>query len=216
MPRKMKMKMKGGSCPPGTFCIENLTLLFLLLVLGVCGYCLYTSFMRSKGDYTIQPNSIMHHHNNLGPHLHSLENMKNHLMFNVSSSSGYDMLRPLADPKVSVSSDPKDTLLNPYAPPVHVNQPHAYKQVGYLKNDSHGHVMFPLFAKPQHLRRDKWYYYTIYNNIKLPVYSKGRKCSSEHGCDSLYSGDTVTLENLPGNFQVSTYDNETLVYDPMI
>ena len=23
----------------------------------------------------------------------------------------------------------------------------------------------------------------------------------EYGCDSLYSGDTVTLENLPGNFK---------------
>ena len=137
-------------------------------------------------------------------------------MFNVSSQSAYDMLRPLADPRISVSSAPKDTLLNPYSPPIHVNQPHAYKQIGYLKSDSHGHNMFPLFAKPQHLRRDKWYYYTIYDNIKLPIYHKGRKCSSEHGCDSLYNGDHVTLENLPGNFEVSTYDNETLVYDPVI
>ncbi len=36
-------------------------------------------------------------------------------MFNVSSetvnTSGYDMLRPLANPRVSVSSNPKDTLL---------------------------------------------------------------------------------------------------------
>lgn len=218
----MKLKMKGGSCPPGTFCIENLTLLFLVLVLCIGAYCLYLSMKSSSAltpySHELSHNTgIIHHHNNLGPHLHSLANMKDHLMFNISSnSSGYDMLRPLADPKISVSSDPKDTLLNPYAPPVHVNQPHAYKQIGYLKNDSHGHVMFPLFAKPQHLRRDKWYYYTIYNNIKLPVYSKGRKCSSEHGCDSLYSGDQVTLENLPGNFEVSTYDNETLVYDPVI
>ena len=47
-------------------------------------------------------------------------------------------------------------------------------------------------------------------------YTKGRKCSSEHGCDSLYSGDMVTLENMPGNFVVTTYDNETLTYDPAI
>jgi hypothetical protein len=171
------------------------------------------------GHDNLFSNTFVHAHNNLPPHGHLRKEQHNHLMFNVPSESvttSYDMLRPLMDPRISVSSNPKDTLLNPYAPPVHVNQPHAYKQIGYLKNGSMSQQMFPIFAKPQHIRRDKWYYYTIYDNIKLPIYSKGRKCSSEHGCDSLYSGDIVTLENLPGEYIVTTYDNETLTYDPTI
>ena len=76
--------------------------------------------------------------------------------------------------------------------------------------------MFPIFSKPIHLRRDKWYYYTIYDNIKLPIYSNGRKCSSEYGCDSLMNGDIVQLENMNESFMVTLYDNHTLTYDPVI
>lgn len=216
MPRK---------CPPNTFCIENMTMVFILILVGIIMYCMFVLkpptlskieipfLMKKDGGDLFQ-----HHHNNLGPHVHDAST--HHSMFNVSSdavrTTNYDMLRPLADPSISYNRDPKDTLLNPYAPPLQVNQPHAYRQIGYLKNDTLGHQMFPIFAKPQHIRRDKWYYYTIYNNIKLPIYSKGRKCSSEYGCDSLYNGDVVQLENLPGNFVVSTYDNETLVYEPAV
>lgn len=212
---------RAKKCPPGVLCIENYTLVFILLLLGIVLYCMYY-YNSSSSNHTnvLDNNYVSHYHNNLPPHMHQRDSLNIHKMFNVSSlalnESGYNMLRPLADPRISVSSNPKDTLLNPYAPPLHVNQPHKYKQIGYLKNESMGHQMFPIFAKPQHLRRDKWYYYTIYDNIKLPIYSKGRKCSSEHGCDSLYSGDVVTLENMPGNFLVTTYDNETLTYDPAI
>jgi hypothetical protein len=212
---------RSKKCPPGVLCIENYTLVFILLLLGIVLYCMYF-YNSPTPNHTnvLDQNYISHYHNNLPPHQHHKDVLNLHKMFNVSSlavnESGYNMLRPLADPRISVSSNPKDTLLNPYAPPLHVNQPHRYKQIGYLKNESMGHQMFPIFAKPQHLRRDKWYYYTIFDNIKLPIYSKGRKCSSEHGCDSLYSGDMVTLENMPGNFVVTTYDNETLTYDPAI
>ena len=168
MPRKLKFsKLKGGNCPPGTFCIENMTMIFLFILLAIGAYFIYMMTYNPKQMYYNPNAEVMHHHNNNGPHFHTNDEIKNHLMFNVSSQSAYDMLRPLADPRISVSSDPKDTLLNPYSPPIHVNQPHAYKQIGYLKSDSHGHNMFPLFAKPQHLRRDKWYYYTIYDNNLL-------------------------------------------------
>lgn len=229
--RTIKPKMKGGNgganiasqCPPGAFCIENLTLGFILLLLAIVGYCVYsartvanTMFGVNSPLNTLNMTPFQHAHNNLPPHGHTGAEMQNHLLFNVASESMYDMLRPIARPGIATSSNPKDTLLNPYAPPLQSNQPHAYKQIGYLKNDAMGHQMFPLFAKPQHIRRDKWYYYTIYDNIKLPVFAKGRKCSSETGCDSLMNGDVIQLENMPGNFIVSTYDNETLVYDPVV
>lgn len=191
------------------FNYEFYILFFLLIIIILLIYCIYKNYF--KNSVTEQKQIFTHHHNNLSPHIHS-----SHPLFNVSSDSAYNMLRPLADPKFSFNSNPTDTLLNPYSPPVQYNQPHSYKQIGYLKNSNYGNKMFPIFAKPVHLKRDKWYYYTIYDNIKLPIYSNGRKCSSEHGCDSLMNGDLVELENIQDTFVVSTYDNHTLTYDPVI
>lgn len=213
--------MAKRRCPPGVLCIENLTLYLICIVL--LGTLLF--FYYNKGAvnlpsvYSTSSSTLYsHHHNNLPPHFHD---RSEHPLFNVSSQamipeSGYNTLRPIAKPGISYNNDPKDTLMNPYSPPLQTNQPHAYRQIGYLKNGNHGHKMFPIFAKPQHVRRDKWYYYTIYDNIKLPIYYKNRKCSSDHGCDSLMNGDVVKLENMQEDFVVTTYDNESLVYDPAI
>lgn len=191
MPRK---------CPKGTICIENYTILFISLLCGIVAYCIY----QKRGCVFC-------------PHVDVVESpiitMTNRPSTQVTN---YDMLRPIARPGVSYNQNPEDALLNPYAPPLRYNEPHQYKQVGYLKNESHYNKLFPIFAKPIHLRRDKWYYYTIYDNIKLPIYSNGRKCVSTHGCDSLMNGDMVKLENMNGDFQVSLYENHTLTYDPVV
>ena len=225
--------MPRRKCPKGTICIENFTMVIIFVFLLVIGYYVYKNNFCKTCNH-IEPNSALkdtplfsqlftHFHNNIGPHSHrTYSNQElpqihsSHPVFNVASNSGYDMLRPIANPNVSYNNNPTDTLMNPYSPPVQYNQPHSYRQIGYLKNQSYGDKMFPIFAKPVHLRRDKWYYYTIFDNIKLPIYSNGRKCSTEHGCDSLMNGDLVTLENMSGQFVVSMYDNHTLTYDPVI
>ena len=212
-------------CPKGVICIENYTILFiLLLIFGLVYYYLSQSFPNSYHNHIEhQPNNMLfgHYHNNTPPHTHQISYNhigihSSHPMFNVSSQSGYNMLRPILNPSVSYVSNQNDTLMNPYSPPVQYNEHHAYKQIGYLKSNTYGNKLFPIFAKPVHLRRDKWYYYTIFDNIKLPIYSNSRKCSSEHGCDSLSNGDVIQLENMNENFVVSTYDNSTLTYDPVI
>jgi|TARA_Y100000992_G_C21106317_1_gene415080 hypothetical protein len=195
--------MARSKCPKGTICIENYTVLFICLLLLVIGYFVY------KHHFCL---SCSHIDLNTTTHSPSLPPT----MFNIASNSGYEMLRPIARPGLSYNKNPTDTLLNPYSPPTQHNNPHTYKQIGYLKNEEHGNKLFPIFAKPVHLRRDKWYYYTIFDNIKLPIYSNGRKCSSEHGCDSLMNGDSVQLENMNNIFHVSMYDNHTLTYDPVI
>ena len=187
---------------------DNYILLFLFIIIVLLSFCIYKKYFFNTN---ISNNSNLHYHNNMNPHIHS-----SHPLFNVSSDSAYNMLRPISNPSISYNNNPTDTLMNPYSPPVNYNQSHSYRQIGYLKNSNYGNKMFPIFAKPVHLRRDKWYYYTIYDNIKLPIYSNHRKCSSEHGCDSLMNGDIVQLENMNDNFIVSTYDNHTLTYDPVI
>ncbi len=205
------MAKQASKCPPGTFCIETYTLLLSITLIGILLYLVYQHCNVSQISKTSSslllssPSSIIHHHNNLAPHIH-----------HEKPRSSYDLLRPIMDPRISYNQTPNDTLMNPYSPPLQYNQPHNYRQVGYLKNETHSTKMFPIFAKPIHTRRDKWYYYTIYDNIKLPIYSNGRKCSSEHGCDSLMNGDQIFLENMNEPYVVYLYDNYTLTYDPSI
>lgn len=198
-------------CPKGAICFETYTLLFLILLcLGVLFYYIrrldeVPSSMRSSNHHESSQHMFQHYHNNMPPHIHP----------NIPVS-GYDMLRPIADPRISVTNHPKDTLLNPYAPPVQYNEPHAYRQIGYLKNESMMNKMLPIFARPVHVRRDKWYYYTIFDNIKVPIYYRTRKCTSTHGCDELYNGEIVQVEGMKDDFVVYLYDNHTLMYDPVI
>lgn len=205
-------------CPKGAICFETYTLLFLIIIfLFIIGtyvkkfyneqHHVMNTIMKKNQDEqkNMLWNLTSHHHNNLPPHLH----VQNH-------SSGYDLLRPIADPRVAVSSHPTDTLMNPYAPPVQYNEPHSYRQIGYLKNESMMNKMLPLFARPVHVRRDKWYYYTIFDNIKVPIYYRTRKCTSTHGCDELYNGEIVQVEGMQQNFTAYLYDNHTLMYDPVL
>lgn len=200
--------MARSKCPKGTICIENYTIIVITLLLGTVIYYTYSHYYcpNCKNIELTSMNNMPLHHSTQHYHIPIVR----------SPESGYNLLRPIARAGMSYNQNPSDTLLNPYAPPVKYNDYHAYKQIGYLKNSQFGNKLFPIFAKPVHMRRDKWYYYTIFDNIKLPIYSNGRKCSSEHGCDSLMSGDSVQLENINDNFQVTMYDNHTLTYDPVI
>ena len=204
----VKKSKSLSKCPPGTFCIESFTMVFVLALIGILLFFVYKHCNSSETNINLSPtphSSFLHYHNNLAPHVH-----------HQSPQSGYDMLRPIMDPRISYNQTPSDTLMNPYSPPLQYNQPHNYRQIGYLKNENQSTKMFPIFAKPVHARSAKWYYYTIYDNIKLPIYSNGRKCSSEHGCDSLMNGDQISLENMSEPYHVYLYDNHTLTYDPSI
>jgi hypothetical protein len=95
-----------------------------------------------------------------------------------------------------------DTVQNPYAPPIRYYED-TYTQLGFLSNHS---TKIILFGKPAHYRRDKWYYYTIIDNIKLPVEINKRKCTVQPGCDSVSSKDVVIVDGK--EYVVNLYDSE--------
>jgi hypothetical protein len=109
-----------------------------------------------------------------------------------------------ADLNVKLVQDSKDTLRNPYAPPLRYNEP-TYSQLGYL---SRGSSKYILFGKPAHYGRDKWYYYTIINDIKLPIEINKRKCTVSPGCDSVSSKDKVVVDG--EEYIVTMYDTDLL------
>lgn len=106
-----------------------------------------------------------------------------------------DLLTPVVQEqpslKVKLVQDARDTLDNPYTPPLRYVDTESYKQMGYLKRNS---SRLPFFGKPANVRRDMWYYYTLMDGIKLPVTINKRKCSISPGCSSVSSGDEIVVD----------------------
>lgn len=109
--------------------------------------------------------------------------------------------------------------------------PSQYTQVGILtkigenfsKNDDNcasTKLILPLMGRRHLTGRDKWQYYTISNtgniNTKLPIRANGRSCTSEYGCDPLYSGDIVFVEGYDNKFKATIYENSIFSYIPVL
>jgi hypothetical protein len=109
------------------------------------------------------------------------------------------------DLRIGIQDKTTDTIRNPYAPPVQY-QNADYNQLGYL---SAGAYKIPLLGKPaSNMSRDRWYYYTIQNGIKIPVCKGKRKCSTSPGCDSVSTGDVVLVDE--SEFTVQMYETDMM------
>jgi hypothetical protein len=218
--------MKTKKCPPGIICIENMTMITILVVLLFGGMWIMRSSLnetsRTSYQYYNRPptNEVIIHEQ---PAL------------NVRPNYGYTNL-------------PGDVLMNPYVPPVGdegyirnggltrgygvgipvnvstnlgaVNT--DYRQMGIL-TPLHGKGekanILPLMGRPLFVSRDKWQYYSMSdqkNTMKLPIRKNGRSCTSEYGVDKLYNGDIVYVEGYNQGFKVTTYETDTLQYIPFI
>lgn len=111
-------------------------------------------------------------------------------------------------------------MLNPYSPPLKPLETNigatraAYNQVGILTATNSKGAVMPLMGRPLFTNRDKWQYYSMNTNVKLPLSKNGRSCTNEYGCDQLYSGDTVYVEGINEAYRVTIYDSDTMRYLP--
>lgn len=101
------------------------------------------------------------------------------------------------------------------------NYPSQYSQMGILtRKEGKDDLILPLMGRRINNGRDKWQYYTISNNgnlnTKLPIIFNGRNCTSENGCNEMYSNDTVYVEGYKDKFVTTVYENQTISYIPVI
>ena len=54
------------------------------------------------------------------------------------------------------------------------------------------------------------------NSVKLPISFNGRSCTNEYGCDNLYNGDSVYVEGYNDAFKVTMYETQKLRYLPSL
>jgi hypothetical protein len=212
-------------CPPGVFCIENLSFAAVIAVaaVAVIAYLLRAqaptqAYGQSYGQAYGQAQAQAQAH-----------------------AQAYDQGHPSmfqSRANYGVSNAREDVLLNPYAPPMRDDRASldirgpavmpinvstqgtgnaAYRQVGILTRISGPETILPLMGRPLFRNRDKWQFYTISeksNFIKLPISVKGRSCTNEYGCDNVYNGDTVYVEGYNDAFKVTAYDNAVMQYLP--
>ena len=205
-------------CPPGVFCIENYTLVFVLIISIAILYYLNNKFRNNNSNTNNKSETI-----NLD------------LISNFTS-----LLNNIKIPRNYITNDSNDILLNPYEPPLRnnsvFNQPvfnkpgipiniptqsvdTNYRQVGILTRVNGGETILPLMGRPLFPNRDKWNFYTMSDNnnsIKLPISYKKKSCTNEYGCDNLNNGDTVYVEGYNDAFKVTSYDNNSMRYIPYI
>jgi hypothetical protein len=206
-------------CPPGVFCVENMTMVFIILICVLAIYLGTTTFSLFKNE-----------NKNTLPR----ENEKE-MVLNVPESSFFLKQNNL------FSNAPNDVFMNPYNPPLKVNPFYNpthipdvrgrvpiniptshydmnYNQVGIATRNDGTETILPIFGRPLHANRNKWQYYTMTgnNNIKLPVSKNGRSCTDTIGCDELYNGDGVYVEGYKDTFNVTIYDNSEPRYIPYL
>ena len=192
-------------CPPGVICIENITIIFALLI--VCGVLVFMNMKTRTNNIIIKEQQ---HSTGIFPQQgYGFSNLESDVLMNPYNA-------PLKDNRVNPigNLDPRGTPIN--IPTQGVNSP--YRQVGILTrlNGDEENIL-PLMGKPLITSRDKWNYYTMTdknNMIKLPITHKGKSGTSEYCCDSLYNGDTIYVEGYNDAFKVTMYENNTMQYIP--
>jgi hypothetical protein len=209
-------------CPPGVICIENMTI-FIIIIILILILMLIASYFYYKN--TLSGLTLTQ-----GPSIQT-----NEIIVNDVDRGGL-----FSRPNYSYSNIPNDILLNPYTPPYRDDRVFpfnldprgsvqipinistsavdtTYRQVGLLKRINGPETLLPLMGRPLFTNKDKWQFYTLNeNNIKLPISFKQRSCTSEYGCDNIYTGDSVYVDGIDAVFKATMYDNAVYKYIPFV
>ena len=77
--------------------------------------------------------------------------------------------------------------------------------------------VLPLFGKPLYKGSSNWLYYTTSNsNIKIPLKNQNKDCSDDRGCAEIYDNDTISIDELNGEFNVKIYKFDKPRYIPNV
>jgi hypothetical protein len=175
-------------CPPGVFCMQNVTvLMIIIIILGLFGFLYLSNQQKTISSTTMIQKDYIGYPHLEDPYAPPLKDDRYVVPINVSTNIGavdanyrqIGIITPL-------NSSSKDNIL-------------------------------PLMGRPLFTNRGKWQYYTIsnqHNNVKLPVSFKGKSALNDYGVDEIYNGDTLYVEGYNDAFKVSVYETNTMKYLP--
>ena len=202
-----------GKCPPGVFCIENMTMFIIIFFVLLSIYLIFKNFSNKE---------------------------VNNFYLNDKNGDSESNTGLFPRPSFTFSNVENDVLLNPYQAPERNIQPNpninynrgvpiniqtqppvdsTYRQVGILSRTSGKEMVIPLMGRPLITNRNKWNFYAMSeknNMVKIGVHSNGKNCMGDYGCDDLSDGELVTVDGYGGNFKVTIYENDKPKYIPYI
>lgn len=203
MPRASTKK-----CIPGLFCMENMTMFLLFLLIVALIYMYYTNIVKPNLAKTNSTSFSQ-------PVIIAPPQNQNVAPINLVPIPGRNQ------PMENVYSPPlkKET----YGLPINISTQGPemqYTQLGILtRENSPDDLILPLMGRRNMTSRDKYQYYTMTNsagniNTKLPISVKGKSCTSDLGCDEVFNGDVVYVEGYKDTFRATIYENSLYKYIP--
>ena len=201
-------RVSNKKCIPGLFCMENMTMFLLFVLIITVIYMYYIHLVKptiGKSSMTsfTQPVILM--------------------------PSQITDVSPVTLAPISSRTQP---LENVYSPPLKKDGPglpinistrgseSSYTQVGILtRENSNEDLILPLMGRKSATNREKYQYYSMTNsagniNTKLPVSVKGKSCTSQLGCDEIFNGDAIFVEGYKDTFRATIYENVMYNYIP--
>ena len=205
MPRGVKK-----TCIPGLFCIENMTVFLLFVLLITVVYMYYTHLIKpslEKTSSTSFSQPII-----IAPPINT----------EVATTHLIPIPTRTVDPLTDINAPPLKN--EGFVLPINISTrgPELnYNQMGILtREQGKDDMILPLMGRRSSTGRDKHQYYTMSNssgniNTKLPVSVKGRSCTSDLGCDEIFNGDSVYVEGYNDTFRATIYENALYKYIPL-
>lgn len=188
-------------CPPGVLCIENITIIYILLLI-IMGIITYFKYIQPKikvnNLYKLIPNTNI---------FNSIPNIDN----NVLENKHLPPLKHNVYMRNSGVGIPINIKTRGYDD--------TYKQVGIITRINGKETILPLMGRALHTNRNKWQYYTMTdqnNSIKLPVSKNGKSCTGEYGCNECLNGDSIYVEGYNDAFKATIYENNQPRYIPYL
>ena len=178
MPRGVKK-----TCIPGLFCIENMTVFLLFVLLVTVVYMYYTHLIKpslEKTSTTSFSQPII-----IAPPINT----------EVATTHLIPIPTRTVDPLTDINAPPLKN--EGFVLPINISTQGPelnYNQMGILtREQGKDDMILPLMGRRSSTGRDKYQYYTMSNssgniNTKLPVSVKGRSCTSDLGCDEIFNG----------------------------
>jgi hypothetical protein len=184
-------------CIPGFFCVENLTIILMFVLLFVVTFLLYQQSKTYPRDTYPRDTYPRHDVILLPPPEYSSG------LVTLNSSAESLTIPPLnvqpSLPLLNISSQGKTP---------------TFSQVGIMTRGDDDATILPLMGR--RMGRGKYNYYTMSTNStinsKLPVRINGRSGTAEYGIDEVSSGDVVSVDGYKDKFQVTLYDNAMFQY----
>ena len=208
------MSKQRRQCPPGVFCIENVTIMFIGVIFLIIGLFVYYISNRNSISNSISSSNSGYKADNIIINTGTPKMPKGR-----GEDVFFDIYQPpLRDDRYLTGGalDIRGNVRIPINVSTQGTDDSEYRQLGILTRVK-DELILPLMGRPLFTRRDKWNFYTLNdknNMIKLPVKVNGKSGTSEYGCDNVFNGDHVYVEGYNDAFKVTAYDNNVVRYLP--